>query len=141
MYAAHNSQCKAGVAWYGKLTAGHGPLQVRNPIDMVADLHAPVLGLYGGLDTGIPLEDVRRMEAALTQGSAAAQSSEIVVYPDSGHAFYADYRPSRSEEHTSELQSLMRISYDVFCLKKKTIQQHQTSIQIIYRRNQIVTRQ
>src|SRR3546814_10322259 len=27
----------------------------------------------------------------------------------------------RSEEHTSELQSLMRISYDVFCLKKKTI--------------------
>src|SRR3546814_2609741 len=29
---------------------------------------------------------------------------------------------SRSEEHTSELQSLMRISYAVFCLKKKTIQ-------------------
>src|SRR3546814_1440919 len=85
---------------------------------MVADLHAPVLGLYGGLDTGIPLEDVRRMEAALTQGSAAAQSSEIVVYPDSGHAFYADYRP-RSEENTSELQSLMRIAYAVFCLKKK----------------------
>src|SRR3546814_3654986 len=30
--------------------------------------------------------------------------------------------PSRSEEHTSELQSLMRISYAVFCLKKKNIQ-------------------
>src|SRR3546814_8197987 len=76
MYAAHNSQCKAGVAWYGKLTAGHGPLQVRNPIDMVADLHAPVLGLYGGLDTGI-----------------------------------------RSEEHTPELQYLLRTAYAGFCSK------------------------
>src|SRR3546814_2155703 len=96
MNDAHKAQCKADVASYGKLPAGHGPLQVRNPIDMVADLHAPVLGLYGGLDTGIPLEDVRRMEAALTQGSAAAQSSEIVVYPDSGHAFYADYQIGRA---------------------------------------------
>src|SRR3546814_3537578 len=38
----------------------------------------------------------------------------------------------RSEEHTSELQSLMRISYDVFCLKTKTTKQHYT---IIYRRH------
>ncbi|UYO92623.1 dienelactone hydrolase family protein [Pollutimonas sp. M17] len=94
MYAAHNPRCKAGVAWYGKLTVGHGPLQLRNPIDVAGELLAPVLGLYGGQDASIPLEDVRRMEAALEQGSAAAQSSQIVVYPDSGHAFYADYRPS-----------------------------------------------
>src|SRR3546814_4481721 len=33
--------------------------------------------------------------------------------------------PKRSEEHTSELQSLMRISYAVFCLKKKTVKQDQ----------------
>ncbi|MGB3289622.1 MAG: dienelactone hydrolase family protein [Burkholderiaceae bacterium] len=94
MYAAHNPQCKAGVAWYGKLTTGHGPLQLRNPIDVAGDLHAPVLGLYGGQDGSIPLEDVRRMEAGLAQGNGAAQLSDIVVYPDSGHAFYADYRPS-----------------------------------------------
>ncbi len=94
MYAAHNPGCKAGVAWYGKLTAGHGPLQVRNPIDITADLHAPVLGLYGGQDASIPQEDIRRMEAGLKQGSVCAQSSRIVVYPESGHAFFADYRPS-----------------------------------------------
>src|SRR3546814_1025501 len=34
----------------------------------------------------------------------------------------------RSEEHTSELQSLMRISYAVFCLKKKTIKKRETKV-------------
>ncbi len=94
MYAAHNPGCKAAVAWYGKLAAGHGPLQVRNPVDVAGDLHAPVLGLYGALDTSIPLADIDRMESALKQGSASAQASRIVVYPESGHAFFADYRPS-----------------------------------------------
>lgn len=94
MYAAHNPACKAAVAWYGKLTVGHGPLQVSNPIDVAGKLHAPVLGLYGGQDASIPLEDVRRMEAALKQGNDAARASRIDIYPDSGHAFYADYRPS-----------------------------------------------
>lgn len=94
LYAAHNPRCRAGVAWYGKLTVGHGPLQVRNPIDVAARLHAPVLGLYGGQDASIPLDDVRRMEAALKQGGEASRASRIDVYPDSGHAFYADYRPS-----------------------------------------------
>lgn len=94
LYAAHNPQCKAGVAWYGKLTVGHGPLQVRNPIDVAGQLHAPVLGLYGGQDASIPLDDVHRMEAALKQGNEASRASRIEVYPDSGHAFYADYRPS-----------------------------------------------
>src|SRR3546814_3856393 len=39
------------------------------------------------------------------------------------HGYLLSLRP-RSEEHTSELQSLMRISYAVFCLKKKTTQNH-----------------
>jgi len=94
LYAAHNPACKAAVAWYGKLLQGHGPLQVRNPIDVAGALHAPVLGLYGGKDASIPLEDVGRMEEALAQGGPAAQASRIDVYPDSGHAFFADYRPS-----------------------------------------------
>lgn len=94
MYAAHSDKCKAGVAWYGRLATGHSEKQLRHPIDVAPDLQAPVLGLYGGKDTGIPLEDVRRMEAALADGGPVASQSEIIVYPDSGHAFYADYRPS-----------------------------------------------
>lgn len=94
MYAAHNPGCKAAVAWYGKLATGHSPLQKAHPVDIAERLHAPVLGLYGGQDASIPLEDVRRMEAALQQGSEAAKASRIEVYPESGHAFYADYRPS-----------------------------------------------
>lgn len=98
MYAEHNPAVKAAVAWYGKLAVGHGPLQTRNPVDVAGTLNAPVLGLYGGQDASIPLEDVRRIEAELANGNAAAQASRMVVYPDSGHAFYADYRPSYNED-------------------------------------------
>lgn len=94
MYAAHSANCKAAVAWYGKLTTGHGPLQLRNPVDIAGSVHGPVLGLYGALDASIPVDDVRKVEAVLAQGDAAAKASKMVVYPDAGHAFYADYRPS-----------------------------------------------
>ena len=91
LYAAHNSQLKAGAAWYGKLVAPQDALHPKNPIDVAGALHAPVLGLYGGQDQGIPLDTVERMRTAL---HAAASPSQIVVYPDAGHAFNADYRPS-----------------------------------------------
>ena len=94
LYAAHNPQLKAGVAWYGRLVGPTSPLQPRHPVDVAAALHGPVLGLYGEKDTGIPLESVDRMKAALAAGSAAAKRSEIVIYPDAPHAFHADYRPS-----------------------------------------------
>lgn len=102
MYLEHSAAAKAGVAWYGKLAVGHGPLQKRNPVDVGQTLKAPVLGLYGGQDTSIPLEDVRRIEAELAKGNAAAQASRMVVYPDSGHAFYADYRPSYNERDAQD---------------------------------------
>ena len=94
MYAAHNPALKAGVAWYGRLAGAATPLNPRNPTDLAAQLRAPVLGLYGGQDSGIPLESVAQMRGALAAGSAAAKKSEIVVYPDAPHAFHADYRPS-----------------------------------------------
>lgn len=94
LYAAHNPACKAAVAWYGKLAAGHGPLQKHHPVEIAGSIHAPLLGLYGGKDTSIPQEDVRRVEEILADGNEAARASKIVVYPQSGHAFYADYRPS-----------------------------------------------
>ncbi len=98
LYAAHSRQLKAGVAWYGRLNGDTTPLQRRHPIDLAAQLKAPVLGLYGGKDTGIPLEAVDRMKAALAAANnPAAKASKFIVYPESGHAFHADYRPSYRE--------------------------------------------
>lgn len=93
LYAAHGP-VKAGVAWYGRLVGSNSVLMPKQPIDIAPILKAPVLGLYGGDDSGIPLDTVDKMKAALAQGSAAAKASEFVVYPDAPHAFHADYRPS-----------------------------------------------
>lgn len=93
LYSAQNPEIKAGVAWYGRLV-NDGPQSELNPtfpIDIADKLKTPVLGLYGGKDEGIPLESVEKMRAALAKGKS---KSEIVVYPNSGHAFNADYRPS-----------------------------------------------
>lgn len=89
MYAAREARLKAGVAWYGRLRGRSGGPDRPWPLDVAADLKAPVLGLYGGRDRGIPLEDVASMRSALTGGP-----SEIVVYDDAQHGFHADYRPS-----------------------------------------------
>jgi carboxymethylenebutenolidase len=98
LYAAHNPAVKAGVAWYGRLEGNATALNPKHPVDVAGQLHAPVLGLYGEKDTGIPLDTVERMKAALAAGSAAAKKSEFVVYPDAPHAFHADYRPSFRKE-------------------------------------------
>ena len=94
LYAAHQPKVRAGVAWYGRLEGASTPITPKHPIDLVASLKAPVLGLYGEKDTGIPLDSVAKMKAALAQGSAAAKASEFVVFADAPHAFHADYRPS-----------------------------------------------
>ena len=94
LYAAHNPAVKAGVAWYGRLQGAVSALNPAQPIDRVGQLNGPVLGLYGGKDSGIPVESVNAMKAALVGGSAAAKASQFVVYPDAPHAFHADYRPS-----------------------------------------------
>jgi len=99
LYAAHSATLKAGVAWYGRLVGESTELQPKYPIDVVADLKAPVLGLYGGKDQGIPLADVEKMRAAL---AAAKNPSEIVVFPDAEHGFNADYRPSYRAEDAKE---------------------------------------
>jgi len=99
LYAAHNPKLKAGVAWYGRLVGQPNELQPKNPIDLVAELKAPVLGLYGGDDQGIPLDTVERMRQAL---KAANNPSEIVVYPNTPHGFHADYRPSYRPEQAKD---------------------------------------
>jgi len=94
LYTAHQPKLKAGVAWYGRLSGAPSPLKPANPIDLVRRLNAPVLGLYGAEDTGIPLASVDEMKSALAGGNAAATRSQFVVYPGAPHAFHADYRPS-----------------------------------------------
>jgi len=99
LYAAHNPRVLAGVAWYGGLTGTPSALKPTNPIDRVDQLQAPVLGLYGAEDTGIPVEAVDQMKAALAaSGNPAAKRSQFVVYPDAPHAFHADYRPSYRQD-------------------------------------------
>ena len=98
MYAAHNKAVKAGVAWYGRLEGVANDLSPKHPIDLVGNINGPVLGLYGGADTGIPVASVDKMKAALATGSAAAKKSEFMVYEGAPHAFHADYRPSYRKE-------------------------------------------
>jgi carboxymethylenebutenolidase len=95
LYAAHNPKVKAGVAWYGRLVGNSTELTPKHPIDIVKDLKAPVLGLYGGADQGIPVSTVEQMKAAL---EANKKFSVFYVYPDTPHAFHADYRPSYRKE-------------------------------------------
>ncbi len=91
LYAAHNPGVKAGVAWYGPLQIPTSDLRPKNPIDLASQINAPVLGLYGGADQGIPVAQIEQMRAAL---KVAGKKSEIVIYPDTPHGFNADYRPS-----------------------------------------------
>ncbi len=99
LYAAHNPQLKAGVAWYGRLVGMADDLHPKHPVDLAGSLHAPILGLYGGADNGIPQESVEKMRAAIKAGGKTA---EIVVYPDTPHAFLADYRPSYRKEAAAD---------------------------------------
>jgi len=94
LYSAKNAAVKAGVAWYGRLVGATTALQPASPVDVAGQLLAPVLGLYGGADTGIPLESVEKMKVALAAGNAVSRASQFVVYPTAQHAFHADYRPS-----------------------------------------------
>ncbi|MFJ3461045.1 dienelactone hydrolase family protein [Achromobacter spanius] len=94
LYAAHNPKLKAGAAWYGQLAGDPTELKPKSALVIVNDLKAPVLGAYGGKDAGISQADVDRMRVELAKGSAAAKASRIDIYPEAGHAFHADYRPS-----------------------------------------------
>jgi carboxymethylenebutenolidase len=91
LYCAHNPKVKAGVAWYGRLAGDTSAITPKHPIDIAPALKVPVLGLYGAKDTGISLDSIEKMKAALAKGGSG---SAFVVYPDAGHAFHADYRPS-----------------------------------------------
>ncbi len=97
LYAAQGP-VKAGVAWYGRMVGTPNDLMPKNPIDLAASMKAPVLGLYGEKDGGIPLDTLDKMKGVLATGNAASKAAQFVVYPDAPHAFHADYRPSYRKE-------------------------------------------
>ena len=99
LYSAHNPMLKAGVAWYGRLVGEKSELQPKHPVDLAGEIKAPILGLYGGADTGIPIKSVDTMREAL---AAANKTADIHVYPDTPHAFFADYRESYRKEQAED---------------------------------------
>ena len=105
LYAAHNPNVKAAVAWYGAVKRPATDLQPKNPLDIVGQLKAPVLGLYGGADPGIPVDTLEEMKTAL---KAAHNPSEIIIYPDTPHGFNADYRPSYRPDQAKDGWSKMQ---------------------------------
>ena len=106
LYAEQSKNVKAAVAWYGRLVGTASDLTPKQPLDLAAGLKAPVLGLYGGQDGGIPLTTINQMKEALAEagahGNSAAKASEFVVYQDAPHAFHADYRPSYRKEAAAD---------------------------------------
>jgi carboxymethylenebutenolidase len=103
LYTAHNPGVKAGVAWYGRLVGAASAMTPKHPLDVAGDLKGPVLGLYGGLDQGIPLDTVDKMQAALKAASSgSSQASTIHVYENAPHAFNADYRPSYRKQEADD---------------------------------------
>ncbi|WP_374658401.1 dienelactone hydrolase family protein [Inhella sp.] len=103
LYSAHQPAVKAGVAWYGRLVGNVSANTPKHPLDLVDQLHGPVLGLYGGQDTGIPNDTVARMQNALQASkNANASRSQFVLYRDAPHAFHADYRPSYRETEAKD---------------------------------------
>ena len=103
LYAAQQPALKAGIAWYGKIVGDKDALHPRFPTDVVSELKAPVLGLYGAKDQSIPVATVEQQAQALAASSnAAAKASSIHIYPEAGHAFFADYRPSFHQESAED---------------------------------------
>jgi carboxymethylenebutenolidase len=100
LYSAHNPAVKAGVAWYGPLAGTDSELRPHTAIELAADVKAPVLGLYAGLDQNISAADIEAMRNALA--ASGNTKSRIDVFADAQHGFNADYRPSYNEKDAKE---------------------------------------
>jgi len=104
MYSAHNPRLKAGAAWYGRLEGDKNAMTPKNPLDYVGAFKAPIIGFYGGKDTGITQESIERMKISL---SVVSDPSQIIVYPEAQHGFNADYRPSYKQDDAQDAWAKM----------------------------------
>jgi carboxymethylenebutenolidase len=94
-YAAHSPALRAGVSFYGPPVDAPNPLWPKSPTQLAPEMKAPVLGLYGEADTGIPVATVEALKAALAE---AKKPAEFKIYPAAPHGFHADYRASYRKE-------------------------------------------
>jgi carboxymethylenebutenolidase len=104
-YAAHSSTLKAGAAFYGPLVDPPNPVWPKSPTQLAGEMKAPVLGLYGEADTGIPVATIETFKAALANNKKTA---EFKIYPAAPHGFHADYRPSYRKEAAEDAWSQMQ---------------------------------
>jgi carboxymethylenebutenolidase len=104
-YAAHSGALKAGVAFYGSLVDPANPAWPKSPLQLVPEMKAPVLGMYGEADAGIPVAQVEQMKAAL---AAAGKTAEFKIYPGAPHGFHADYRASYRKEAAEDAWNQMQ---------------------------------
>ena len=103
-YSAHNPNLKAGVAFYGSLVDPANPGWPKSPTQLAPEMKAPVLGLYGEADQGIPVSQVDTLKGAL---QAAGKTFEIKVYPGAPHGFHADYRASYRQDAAEDAWNQM----------------------------------
>ena len=99
VYAAANPRLKAVVAWYGPVGGTANEYTPRTAMDRVGEIKSPVLGLYGAKDAGVPVAEVEQFFAAL---KAAGTPAELVMYPEAGHGFHADFRPDNYRKADAE---------------------------------------
>jgi carboxymethylenebutenolidase len=106
VYSAHNPALKAGVAFYGSLVDPEAQKAIwpKSPTQLAPEVKAPVLGLYGEADAGIPVTQVDAMKAAL---AGANKTFEIKLYPAAPHGFHADYRPSYRKDAADDAWAQM----------------------------------
>src|SRR3546814_6918122 len=95
----------------------------NSPARRAGEVNIPVYLAAGARDERTPPEQTELMQEALVEAGNPPEG--MIIQSGEMHGYYDEenrlnlYTKMRSEEHTSELQSLMRISYAVFCLKKK----------------------
>ena len=108
-YAAHSGALKAGAAFYGSLVDPPNPAWPKSPTQLAGEMKAPVIGLYGEADTGIPVATVEAFKAAL---AADKKTAEFKIYPAAPHGFHADYRASyrkeAAEDGWNQMQAWLR---------------------------------
>jgi carboxymethylenebutenolidase len=104
-YAAHSGALKAGAAFYGSLVDPPNAVWPKSPTQLAGEMKAPVLGLYGEADTGIPVATVEAFKAAL---AADKKTAEFKIYPGAPHGFHADYRPSYRKDAAEDAWSQMQ---------------------------------